>query len=133
MSHQKGFTLIELMIVVVIIGILASIAYPSYQDYLLRAKRGDAMNGIAALRIAQEQHRSSNTTFSSSTTINSVDYSTSPEGYWTLAVSDATGSAYVVTAVPKSPHVDSVCTQFVANRNGAVDAVTATLDVCWER
>ena len=133
MSHQKGFTLIELMIVVVIIGILASIAYPSYQDYLLRAKRGDAMNGIAALRIAQEQHRSSNTTFSSSTTINSVDYSTSPEGYWTLAVSNATESAYVVTAEPKSPHVDSVCTQFVANRNGAVDAVTAALDVCWER
>lgn len=133
MRHQKGFTLIELMIVVTIIGILAAIAYPAYQDYVLRAKRGDAMNGLAAIRIAQEQHRASNLLFSSSTTIDGTDYSSSPEGYWTISVSSADGSSFVVTAEPQAPHADDTCTKFVADRNGAVDAGTASLDGCWER
>lgn len=42
MTAQKGFTLIELMITVAVIGILAAIAYPSYQKYILRANRADA-------------------------------------------------------------------------------------------
>jgi type IV pilus assembly protein PilE len=133
MRYQKGFTLIELMIVVTIIGILAAIAYPAYQDYVLRAKRSDAMNALAAIRIAQEQHRANNTQFSSSETINGTDYSTSPEGYWTIAVSSADGSSFVVTAEPLAPHIDGACTKFVADRNGAVDAGTASLDDCWER
>ena len=133
MRHHKGFTLIELMIVVAIIGILAAIAYPAYQDYVLRAKRGDAMNALAAIRIAQEQHRASNTLFSSSTTINGSDYSTSPERYWTVSVSSADASSFTVTAEPLAPHADSICTKFVADRNGAVDVGSASLDDCWER
>jgi type IV pilus assembly protein PilA len=49
-SIQKGFTLIELMIVVAIIGILAAVALPAYQDYTIRAKLSEGIVGASALK-----------------------------------------------------------------------------------
>jgi len=59
-THAKGFTLIELMIVVAIIGILAAIAIPAYQDYTIRAQISEGLNLAAASKAAIEEYYSEN-------------------------------------------------------------------------
>lgn len=54
-SRQAGFTLIELMMTVAIVGILAAIAVPSYQDYVTRGRIPDATSNLAGMRVQMEQ------------------------------------------------------------------------------
>ena len=63
MKMQKGFTLIELMIVVAIIGILAAVAIPAYQDYTIRAKVSEGMGLADAAKTAVSEARSTNGQF----------------------------------------------------------------------
>ncbi len=63
MKMQKGFTLIELMIVIAILGILIAIALPAYQDYTIRAKVSEGLNLAASAKLAASETRLSNGTW----------------------------------------------------------------------
>jgi len=63
MNKRSGFTLIEVMIVVAIVGILAAIAIPSYNQYILRGKLAEAHSTLLALRTKAEQYFQDNRTF----------------------------------------------------------------------
>ena len=66
MKLQKGFTLIELMIVIAIIGILAAIAIPAYQDYTIRSKVSEGLNMAGAAKLAVAETFDSQGTFMTS-------------------------------------------------------------------
>ena len=102
---NNGFTLIELMVVVAIIGIIAGIAYPSFSDSMMKARRSDAKAAMLGLVLSQSKLRGSCVTFGNTIgAANNCSSSTvkgsaiSENGYYKLAISGANGNAYKITA-----------------------------------
>jgi type IV pilus assembly protein PilA len=93
-APQNGFTLIELMIVVAIIGILAAIAIPAYQDYTVRAQVTEGMNLAGAVETGVADYFANTGSFP--TALSSVGISNSPTGKYVSAVT-ITAGAIVVT------------------------------------
>jgi type IV pilus assembly protein PilE len=92
-SRRNGFTIIELMIVVIIIAILVALAYPAYIDYVRKAKRGEAQQLLLNWAINQEIYRSNNPTYDDGT---DLDVPTHDE--YTFPAPTVTANTYLLTA-----------------------------------
>jgi len=92
MSTARGFTLIEVMIVVLIVSILAAIAVPSYNDYITRSKITEATANLAGLRVKMEQFYQDNRTFANGPC-------TTSGKYFSYSCVAATSTAYTIQAL----------------------------------
>ena len=128
-----GMTLIELMIVVGIVAILLSLAYPSYVDYVRKAKRGDAQQMLLNWSINQEIFRSNNTTYAG---IGALAAPVDPDGTYVFSiVGTPTAATYTVQAAAQGDQAKD------KSRSGASgECATLTMDQngvktplpCWE-
>ncbi len=95
-KRAAGFTLIELMVATAISAILASIAYPSFQGVVLKARRIDALTALMQVHATQERWRSNAAAYA---TLDDLRVSgTSPMGHYRIDIAEAQATGFVATA-----------------------------------
>jgi type IV pilus assembly protein PilE len=132
--RARGVTLMELLTVVVIIGILASIAIPSYRRYLLRSHRGDATTALLRLAGAQEKHMLQYGVYVTAT--GSIPNAHSAGGLGLGTVSDQgfynitlapSATGYLATATATAGQADDLrCRTYTVDENGVKKAYDST-------
>ena len=97
-NNQKGFTLIELMIVIAIIGILAAIAIPNYLGYSCKAKQSEAKSSLGAIATCQEAYKAEFDTYGN--TMDKIGFTAKGTPRYTYTTNG--GGTYTATALEKT-------------------------------
>lgn len=142
---RRGFTLIELMITVMIIGILAGIAIPQYQQYVTKARRTEAKSALARVQGALERYYTVNNVYTtnpvnlqlvacSATTTPSAD--NCPASNYTITIAALAGNintGFTLTAAPVSGREDALCGSYTLDslNTRGVSGGTGTAAECW--
>jgi len=130
-SKAQGFTLMELMITVAIVGILAAIAWPSYQQYVIRNNRVAVQAELMQIAAAAERYRSQQLTYTNSTLAKlygSTTYPKAGQALYTITytVDPDTGLTWVAMAVPTTGGLQ-------AKVNDGALAINSAGQRCWKK
>jgi type IV pilus assembly protein PilE len=136
MKRVRGFTLIELMIVVAVVAILAGIAITQYSKQVRKGRRAEAKQAIATLAMAEEKYRMNNPLYATCDQAFAPSTCTSYNGSlnaYTVAISGTpTGTAYTITATPKTAdQLKDACGTFTYAVSNGVATKTPTTTGCW--
>ena len=128
-SKISGFTLIELMIVVIIVGILTMIALPSYQDYARKSRRADVLTKLLDTQLHEEKWRANNSKYA----ITATSVGSPSSDYYTFTIASPSTNSYTITANAIGNQVkdkqDGVaCTALSINQNN-----DKTPTECWRK
>jgi len=137
-KKQQGFSLMELLIIVAILGILVAIAIPGYNAYMEKTRRIDAISFLQEVAGEQVRFFSDNNEYAKS--MDELGYGTgatvvSPEGHYTVSVANAVPTSFTLTAAPvdTSPQADDkLCASFTLDSTGLKGiSGTSDVDACW--
>jgi len=141
MARERGFTLVELMIVLAIIAILAAIAIPSYSRYAFRARRADGQELLLRIANAQERYYATNNKYGSLSGPSGLGYTdpaVSEKGYYQVTVTFPSGvsSSYLETATPQGAQMKDACGSLSIDNSGTklpatTNAVYNANGSCW--
>jgi len=137
--HQRGLTLIEIMVVVAVLAILSAIAYPTYTDQVRKSRRTDARAALQQVALAQERYYTVNGVYTDDLTnlnlpafLQSGD---SRQGMYALSLNVPAGNrVFTVTASPvsgKGQDKDADCTSLLLDQAGIQNATGGDTDHCW--
>jgi type IV pilus assembly protein PilE len=138
---QRGFTLMELMIVVVIVGILSGVAFPAYKAYVDRAKRSEGKAFLMEIAARQERYYFDNNSYASNAT--NLGYSSttpkSDESHYVLTNPIAAGdtgsitTSYLLKITTVSPWVDTTCGTFLTLDSKSAQGSDTGNAICWSK
>jgi len=138
-QNSRGFTLIEAMIVVAVIGIIVAIAFPSFTEYMRKARRVDAMSLLQEAAGEQVRYFSDNNRYAKD--MQELGYGAvaaiTAEGYYTVTTSYPNApltSSFVLTAKPVTGGLqekDTLCESMTINSNGVKGATGKLGTDCW--
>ncbi|WP_343805514.1 type IV pilin protein [Marinobacterium maritimum] len=140
MRRTCGFTLIELMIVVVILGILATIAYPSYLEYVNEARRSEARSNLLELAQFMERYHAANgryVTTAGGSAAPALPYTQSPKDgsskFYNLSVVNAGNNQFQLNAAPIGVMAGDRCGTLTFNHQGVKGSTRGDRSECWGR
>ncbi len=129
MTKRRGFSLIEILIVIAVVAILVSIAIPNYTAYVLRANRTTAMEAVLESSACLERIYSRTRAYIYDNTCK-----TTPKGYKKLVIKNVdTGQGYLITAVPKDGQTKDPCYKLRMDHKGRklVNGASKSAAECW--
>lgn len=145
--NQRGFTLIELMIVVAIIGIIAAIGYPSYNNYIIKAKRSTAKSFLTQVATSQEQYYLDNKSYADDLSLlgypgdpffvdknNHAAAATSSDAIYEIEITASTATSYTLTAKPVNLQLkqDTKCGSLSLTNTGTKTVSgSSKVNECW--
>lgn len=140
-THSRGWTLSELLITLGLMGILAALAVPTYQQQQRQARRSDGHAALLQLQVDQARWRSSQDRYAESLTELGWAHDRSPQGHYQISLIDVSADAYTALATALgSQAADQPCTPLRLTWQGGATAVWGAADHpnsdparCWRR
>ena len=138
--RNEGFTLIELMIAVVVVAIIATVAFPAYNEQVRKSKRTEGKSALVELANRMEKFAFDNTgsgyTGVTMTDLMGSATATSENGHYQLQIASAAAATYELRAVPTGSFKDSRCQTLTLDQAGrkgvtGTPAPTQTAAQCW--
>jgi type IV pilus assembly protein PilE len=135
-ANARGFTLMELMIAVAVVGILAGVAVPSYREHVAASRRSDGKAALLAVAQLMERAYTEQGTYAGVTLGTTGVYpSTSPQGYYTLSIVSQDADGFSLRATRAGAQIGDKCGNYTYNQVSAKDVALAatgyTAAKCW--